>query len=881
MAEDKKQIQEIQKQMEGLMARLDQVDRGLLRGTIKRLQEGGATLEEWNRELKRFRTSADELSSSLDYISKSFRDTVAEISKSNTQLSKSKSILNQIDKTASTAAAVRRGEQDINRKNIELAKQKVGQQREDLQTAIESGKLKKAEVIAIQDAINNLNEYSQSLEDILKIDKKIENSIGISAGILKGVDKALQKAGFSSLGISDAFNKTKREAQEIAFQTGKMPGSLKLMGMFSKNLFENFKNALTVTKLLEAAIFAIGKAIMFIDKNSGALAKQLGISNVQARELIAGFNDISATSKNTFINTKNLTEAFGQLTQSLGVAKLASDAILESQVKLTKQAGYSAESATELAKLGAIQNTDAEGLLSNFLGQTEALNMQNGLQLNSKQLAESALKTSKATLLSLGGQGKALGEAAFEAKKLGLSLQQIEGVADSLLSIESSIAAEFEAEVITGRQLNLERARYYALTNDIAGLAKEINAQGITAVGFGKMGRIEQEAIAKAFGMSRDAMGEMLYEQEALSKLSGIDGDNAKEKFNNLVKQVGLEEAKRRLGNSTLANQMASTNIQERFTAAMEKLQTLFLTLAEPLMPVLDIIINIVSWVSQLAKDFKGVFMTIGAIYGISKGLLLINKAIAFFSGIANKNGVIANTLAAVRLGQEEGIGAAKTFQLALEQSILGKLILQGIQQAQILASTLTQNIATAYRLTLEETGSVLAALRAAMEQTILGSLIAQGARFAYNIVKEGILLGIKVAQAAADVTSATMKTYGIGTGPLIAIALAAAAALAGGIYALTKGNDVYSPATGGSGYGSRMLLGPEGAIALNNKDTVIAGTKLFKGDDVVSAPAGSVQMAPEIDYNRLASAIGGAVNDKQVTLSYTDFAQKTRPVFG
>ena len=39
---------------------------------------------------------------------------------------------------------------------------------------------------------------------------------------------------------------------------------------------------------------------------------------------------------------------------------------------------------------------------------------------------------------------------------------------------------------------------------------------------------------------------------------------------------------------------------------------------------------------------------------------------------------------------------------------------------------------------------------------------------------------------------------------------------------------------------------------------------------------------APEaIDYNKLASAIGGAVNDKQVTLSYTDLAQKTRPVFG
>ena len=40
------------------------------------------------------------------------------------------------------------------------------------------------------------------------------------------------------------------------------------------------------------------------------------------------------------------------------------------------------------------------------------------------------------------------------------------------------------------------------------------------------------------------------------------------------------------------------------------------------------------------------------------------------------------------------------------------------------------------------------------------------------------------------------------------------------------------------------MLIGPEGAIALNNKDTVIAGTNLFpKADDFVTAGAGDIQL--------------------------------------
>jgi hypothetical protein len=52
------------------------------------------------------------------------------------------------------------------------------------------------------------------------------------------------------------------------------------------------------------------------------------------------------------------------------------------------------------------------------------------------------------------------------------------------------------------------------------------------------------------------------------------------------------------------------------------------------------------------------------------------------------------------------------------------------------------------------------------------------------------------------------------------------------------------SEGDGTGGYGKRTLLGPEGAIALNNKDTIVAGTNLFgKGDDVVSTGAGKVQM--------------------------------------
>ena len=52
------------------------------------------------------------------------------------------------------------------------------------------------------------------------------------------------------------------------------------------------------------------------------------------------------------------------------------------------------------------------------------------------------------------------------------------------------------------------------------------------------------------------------------------------------------------------------------------------------------------------------------------------------------------------------------------------------------------------------------------------------------------------------------------------------------------KVDDVLSPGSGAGGYGNRVLFGPEGAISLNNKDTVIAGTKLFRGNDVMAGHA-------------------------------------------
>ena len=77
--------------------------------------------------------------------------------------------------------------------------------------------------------------------------------------------------------------------------------------------------------------------------------------------------------------------------------------------------------------------------------------------------------------------------------------------------------------------------------------------------------------------------------------------------------------------------------------------------------------------------------------------------------------------------------------------------------------------------------------------------------------------------------------------------------ALIGGLAGLASGmmgDDVVSP-----GYGKRMILGPEGAVSLNNKDSIVAGTNLGGGNSGVIAAIANLTSTFKESANRPAVA--------------------------
>ena len=95
-----------------------------------------------------------------------------------------------------------------------------------------------------------------------------------------------------------------------------------------------------------------------------------------------------------------------------------------------------------------------------------------------------------------------------------MELQEVAAAGRSLLNFEESISNELNAELLLGKQINLERARLAALTGDYEELTREINKNIGDFGDFTQMNVLQQESLAKAVGMQADQLADILFKQE-------------------------------------------------------------------------------------------------------------------------------------------------------------------------------------------------------------------------------------------------------------------------------------------------------------------------------------------------------------------------------
>ena len=526
------------------------------------------------------------------------------------------------------------------------------------------------------------------------------------------------------------------------------------------------------------------------------MQRNLQMSTEEAHEVESGFKNIAMFSGKSYLNQKNLLEATNELATETGVVSTYSDDILTNQVFLTKQLGMSGKSAAKFAKYQTTTGKSAKETNLEIADAVANLKKETGIAFKLSGIFDEVANTNAGLKAAYGFENKLLAEQVIKTKQLGINMEQAEKIASGMLDFESSIQAELEAELLTGKSLNLEEARRLALMGKSSEAAALILDQVGSTEDLMKMGVIQQQALAKAVGMERNELIASVKERETLVK---IGGKSVKAQLEAAKTEEEREAIKKRIknqGGEELLQQYEITSAAEDFQAVVIKIQAEIQRMASHLEPALKLF-------SKILGSAGGLYTTLGLILTVS----LTGMYLKFASMIAQ-----IKMMRALKKKQRIEDQAA----LALEAEKLT------VQNAAVTSKT-TENI-------IKTEGLAISTTNLGVDETSVGLskadvLLKKASNTQEKIgfmlkMKSYVLAGRDLVRRIGKMTMSVISSWS-GIGPWgVAIGVAAAAALA--ILGYSYMSD------GAVGPGGEMILNtPKGSIQFDKDDTIIAGTDL------------------------------------------------------
>ena len=549
----------------------------------------------------------------------------------NEELGKKTNLLRNATKEVSKLESITQKLQNVQSGIVTLTDRQVIKEKERAEAALkalrdEADNLQKL-VDTRQKSYRSLTEQEKALLGARKEGFSVEKEtvrlagreVSIREGIAKsmGITGALAKSLNKTLGVDlgkalkDAEKMARRVNEEfeesdggVEAQAKRAAGNAKVFGAQLKGLG---KAGLESATSLQGVIGLLANSFLKFNK-----------ANREARQLTGQTADNFSVLDDSILNAADQVKTITSLSSELGINVNAafSAETISAAAELTELLGVSAESTAALAQTAEAFGQDLGRAEKEAVKQVKAIAAGGKGAINFRQVLEESGNASGRLQLSLGKTPGALQEAAAEASALGLNLAAVEKVADGLLSFEQSIAAELEAELLTGKQINLDRARTLALNNDIAGLTKEIGNNQEILTAFADGNRIQQNAIAQAMGLSVDEISNMIFKQKIAE---GMSAEQAARAAN-----INEEEGKR------LDIQMQIQKSIEKMTMAAAPLLETFAALlsnADALKGILVAVaafklVGVISQLSTMATSLAAVTsLTVGTASAITFGV--------------------------------------------------------------------------------------------------------------------------------------------------------------------------------------------------------------------------------------------------------------------
>jgi hypothetical protein len=566
--------------------------------------------------------------------------------------------------------------------------------------------------------LNKANAYLEEQENRLKGIEKAQGLFNISLGFAEGF---LNKIGANSAVVSLGLEEGRAAAEQMAKELSE--GGTKSVGLFGQmqilfagiggtigGMAKGLKEALTlvgaltlVSKTLGKALgalvnpildfgkeikgqisagfdflkkkffsigsfidsFQVGEQLFFqISKDVADTATSLGVGTKEAQGL---FNQAKKVNREIGMLPEEVMKLTAGLNESFGSTQKFSDDTVKTVGQLVNLYGLSNQEAAEFAKLAELSGETTADTVLQYKSEIQALKARNNIALSEKEVMKEIAGISAATQLTLRGQGKSLADAAFQAKKMGLEMSKLEGMSSNLLNFEDSIAKEMEAELLIGRDLQLDKARQLALQGDLAGVAEEVASQIGSASEFGKMNVMQQQALADSVGLTRDELAKTLKTQELLANTGFKDMSSAQQEFNKLLKETGSEEKaiaalKKKGASQALTDQLRGVSAQEKEAQRQRDLVDAQYEMAMAMRPVAEGFRSILQTVEDLRKiiieQMKPFFSRFGGDVGDAG-----DKFGKLLEGPAKSFGIFLNDVGIKMLDAVESIDLDKLIQ--------------------------------------------------------------------------------------------------------------------------------------------------------------------------------------------------------------------------
>jgi hypothetical protein len=430
-------------------------------------------------------------------------------------------------------------------------------------------------------------------EEALTISKKADN-----AGF-KFVESAVKSIpGLKAFGST--FEKATLAARgaNLKGESGLGAGLKELIGPLTKGAFI-FGAIATAIKFIVDAMFGASKL-------TAQFKRDFIVSSEEAEKVRQRTYDIATNSKNLadtegkiLITQTQIVKSLEQANQALGVQMDLTSELGKFGEKLLVQTAILRDNfgLTEEAIAGVTQESirtgkETEKITKRTLGNVAAIFLGKKQQGDYNKILNEAYKTAGVLRLSFKGSSEEIAKGISKLQLMGLTLQDTQKVAAGLLDFESSISAQIEAELLTGKQINVEKARLLAMNRDFVGVGEELVKQGITYNYLQTLNATQLEAQAKVYNLTGEELSDIIKKQEesnALTERARRGGIIIKDI--NKQSLAELYEANKKLGKSEqdladvlgeeIYKKKQSEDAQAQFNKALEKAKDIFSRLVD------------------------------------------------------------------------------------------------------------------------------------------------------------------------------------------------------------------------------------------------------------------------------------------------------------